>query len=224
MSDTNGREVAHLPERNPAPRFTSDQLEFTIEEKNRIAMYRLRYPTAEGAIMSVLWLAQQKFGFLPPEVIRLVAKEVDVPYARVYGVATFYSQYFKEEVGKHVLDVCTCFSCQLCGGYDMLHLLEKKLGIRAGQTTPDGLFTIKGVECLGACGSAPMLQVTNGPYVFNLTEEKLDRLIDQLRTGGQPEFTSVSLPQDEEELGGNRRSDVRQTASYETPPVAETVE
>ena len=159
-------------------------------------------------------------GFLPPEVIRLVAADLGMTYAAAYGVATFYTQYYKKEVGRFVLDVCTCFSCQLCGGYDMLHHLERKLGISAGETTPDGTFTIQGVECLGACGSAPMMQVTNGPYVYNLTEEKLDRLIDAMRAGKMPAFTSVTLPQDEDELGGNRRSDVQETAAYQTPPVS----
>jgi NADH-quinone oxidoreductase subunit E len=86
------------------------------------------------------------------------------------------------------------------------------------------MFTIQGVECLGACGSAPMMQVTNGPYVYNLTEQKLDALIDAMRDGKMPKFTSVTLPQDEDEMGGNRRSDVEETAAYKTPPVAVTTQ
>jgi NADH-quinone oxidoreductase subunit E len=201
----------------------ADRLLFTDDEKRRIADWISLYPSADGAIMRALWLAQEKFGFLPPEVIRLTADEVGIPYAQAYGVATFYTQYYKEEMGRHVLDVCTCFSCQLCGGYDMLHHLERKLGIGKSETTPDGAFTIQEVECLGACGSAPVLQVTNGPYVFNLTEERLDALVDALREDRIPEFTSVTLPQDQDELGGNRRSDAPARVGSLTPPVSSTI-
>ena len=156
--------------------------------------------------------------------IRLTAEELDIPYAQAYGVATFYTQYYKQKMGRYVLDVCTCFSCQVCGGYDILHYLEDKLGIHKGETTEDGLFTIQEVECLGACGSAPMLQVTNGPYLHNLTPAKVDRLIEDLKQGTMPPFVSVTLPQDEADLGGNRRSDAEAVETYQPPPVAERVE
>lgn len=220
MASNNG---AHL-NRNPEPVFTEAELQFTESEKSQLATYLERYPEPEGAIMRGLWLAQEKFGFLPPEVMRLVASALGVPYARVYGVATFYTQYFKQKKGKYVLDVCTCFSCQVCGGYDVLHYLENKLGIKAGETSEDGMFTVQEAECLGACGSAPMLQVTNGPYVHNLTEKKIDGLIDGLKDGKMPAFESVTLPQDETEMGGNRRDDVESVEHYKTPPVSETFE
>ncbi len=203
--------------------FAADELVFTDAEKQQIAHWISQYPTADGAIMRALWLAQEKFGFLPPEVIRLTADEVGIPYAQAYGVATFYTQYFKEKKGAYVLDVCTCFSCQVCGGYDILHYLEQKLGIHKSETTEDGLFTVQEVECLGACGSAPMLQVSNGPFVHNLTPEKVDALVDSLREGNMPPFVSVTLPQDEDEFGGNRRSDAEAVESYQTPPVAQTI-
>lgn len=224
MADFIKNPVVPLPDQTPEPAIPVELLVFTDEEKDRLAEYVRRYPTADGAVMRGLWLAQEKFGYLPPEVIRLVADALELPYAQVYGVATFYTQYYKEKVGKYVLDVCTCFSCQFCGGYDMLHYLEEKLGIHKGETTDDGLFTVQEVECLGACGSAPMLQVTNGPFVHNLTREKVDRLLEDLRTGKMPPFVSVTLPQDEKELGGNRRTDAEAIDSYQTPPVAETVE
>lgn len=215
------KEIAPLPDRNPEPSFTAEELVFTAEEQRLIDRFRQQYPTPEGAVMKVLWLAQEKFGFLPPEVIRLVADTLEIPYALAYGVATFYTQYYKDRKGTYVLDVCTCFSCQFCGGYDILHYLEEKLGIHAGETTPDGRFTIQEVECLGACGSAPMLQVTNGPYVHNLTPEKVDTLLAALEEGRMPAFTSVTLPQDEKEMGGNRRTDAAHTEPYITPPRSE---
>ncbi len=223
MTDFIKHPVVDLPERKLEPVISTEDLVFTGEEKSQIKTWISRYPTADGAIMRGLWLAQEKFGFLPPEVIKLVADEIGVPYANAYGVATFYTQYFKEQKGTFVLDVCTCFSCQLCGGYDMLHYLEDKLGVHKGETTADGAFTIQEAECLGACGSAPMLQVTNGPYVHNLTADKIDAMIDAMREGKMPEFASVTLPQDEDELGGNRRSDVTTVEPYGPCPVSETL-
>ena len=224
MSDFIKHPVVSLPDRNPEPVFSEEELAFTEAEAERIEAIRAEYPTPESAIMKTLWLAQEKFGFLPPEVIRLAADTLGIPFSLAYGVATFYTQYYKTRKGTCVLDVCTCFSCQLCGGCDMLRYLEEKLGVREGETTEDGMFTIRGVECLGACGTAPMLQVTNGPYVHNLSRKKLDALIDALREGVMPPFVSVTLPQDEDELGGNRRSDAEATDVGRTPPVAEFLE
>jgi NADH-quinone oxidoreductase subunit E len=199
------------------------ELLFTVEELAQIEQYKSRYAEVQAAVMPVLWLAQEKFGYLPPEVVKLVAETLEMPYSHVYGVATFYTQYYKEKVGTHLLDMCTCFSCQVVGGYDMLHHVCEKLGIHEGETTEDGMFTVREAECLGACGSGPMLQVTNGPYVFNLTPEKLDALLESLRAGEMPEFVSITLPQDEDEMGGNRRTDVDPDCigTYQTPAVAE---
>ena len=220
------RPIVGLPEQDPEPHFSEDELVWTEEEQERIEQYKAKYPDPKSAIMDVLWLGQEKFGWLPPEVIELCADALDMDYARAYGVATFYHQYYKEKQGKYVLDVCTCFSCQMMGAYDIFHYLEDKLGIHDGETTDDGLFTLKEVECLGCCGSAPMMQVTNGPYVHNLTEEKVDQLIEDLKDGEMPEFTSVTLPQDEDEMGGNRRTDIDddQIESYRTPPRAEATD
>lgn len=223
MADFIKNPVVTLPEVEPGASIPAEELVFTAEEKARIARFKAQYPERQAAVMKTLWLAQEKFTFLPPEVMQLVADELEIPYSIVYGVATFYTQYYKEKRGAFVLDVCTCFTCQLCGGYDMLHYLEEKLGIHKGETTPDGLFTIQEAECLGACGSAPMLQVTNGPYVHNLTKEKIDALIDAMRGGEMPSFTSVTLPQDEDEMGGNRRTDVVRAEPYVTPPRSTTL-
>jgi NADH-quinone oxidoreductase subunit E len=218
-----GQEIAPFPEQKPDPVIPADQLVWTAEEQQLVDRFRAQYPEPEAAVMKVLWLAQEKWGWLPPEVIQFCADSLDIEYARAYGVATFYTMYFKQNLGKHVLEVCTCFSCQVCGGYDALHYLEKKLGIHSGETTPDGLFHLREAECLGACGSAPMMQVTNGEYLHNLTETKLDQLIEDLRAGKHPQFESVTLPQDEDEMGGNRRTDVTQTVASQPPPVSKTV-
>ena len=216
-------EPDHIPGEPVERHFSDADLVWTDDEQKEVATFRSQYPTNDGAVMKVLWLAQNKFGWLPPEVVQFVADTIEVPYAKVYGVATFYTQYYKEKKGAYVLDICTCFGCQVCGGYDILHYLEEKLGISKGETTADGLFTIQEVECLGACGSAPMLQVTNGPYVHNLTKEKVDALVENLKAGKMPGFESVTLPQDETDLGGNRRSDTEAVTEYQTPPFSQSV-
>ena len=224
----------YVPGEKPERVIADADLVWTADEQAQIDVFRAQYPTPDGAVMKTLWLAQRKWAWLPPEVMRLVADTLGVPYAKVYGVATFYTQYFKEEKGRYVIDVCTCFSCQVCGGYDALHYLEEKLGVVKGGTSEDGMFTVQEAECLGACGSAPMLQVTNGPYVHNLTEAKLDALVDALReqagadvpagdAGAVLPFESVTLPQDEDDLGGNRRTDAEAVETYQTPPVSQTI-
>lgn len=170
------------------------ELSFTQEELEEIEQIKAKFPTNKAATLQVLWVAQRKYGHVKPDVQDLVADTLDLPRSHVHGVASFYTQYYKEETGKFVLDVCTCLSCQICGGYELLHHLEDELGIKAGETTDDGMFSIHEVECLGACGYAPMLQVTNGVYVNNLTEEKADRLIKNLREGNMPEFESMQMP------------------------------
>ncbi len=218
MADFIRNPVVALPDPHPEPHFSKEELAFTEDEKNRIAGWIRQYPTSDGAVMWTLWLAQEKFGFLPPEVIHLIAEELSLPYAQVYGVATFYTQYFKEKKGKFVFDVCTCFSCQFCGGYDLLNYLEEKLEVKRGHTSACGRYTLQEAECLGACGSAPMMQVNNGPYAHNLTPEKVDKLLEALKENQTLPFVSITLPQDEDEMGGNRRTDVESVESYVTPP------
>ena len=176
------------------------ELSFTDKELKEIERLKAKFPTAKAATLRVLWVAQKKYGHVKDEVQALVAQTLDVPESHVHGVASFYTQYYKEEMGKFVLDVCTCLSCQLCGGYDVLHQMEDRLGIKAGETTDDGMFSIQEVECLGACGYAPMVQITNGVYANNLTEEKVDQLLDNLREGKVPEFESMIMRQTEKRI------------------------
>ena len=174
-----------------------DMLEFTKEDLQEIETIKAKFPTNKAATLQVLWVAQRRFGHVKPEVQKLVAHTLDLPESHVHGVATFYTQYYKEEKGKFVLDVCTCLSCQLCGAYDIVEHIEEKLGISLGETTDDGMFTLQEVECLGACGYAPMMQVTNGEYVNNLTREKVDQVIDDLKSGKELKYERMPLPQHE---------------------------
>jgi len=173
--------------------------EFTQEELNHIEAIAARYPERKAATLPILWLAQDKFGHVDPEVQRLVADVLGMPESHVNGVASFYTQYYKKPMGKYVLDVCTCLSCHISGGYDILHHIENKLGIKAGETTADGMFSVQSVECLGACGYAPMMQITNDVFVNHLTPEKCDTVIDGLKAGKLPEFDAITLPQHENE-------------------------
>lgn len=157
-------------------------LSFDEADQARVKEMLARYPSdqRESAIMPALWLAQKRFEFLPQEAIELVARSLEVSETDVAAVASFYTMYHLEPVGRHVLQVCCTLSCSLMGGEKIVQILERKLGIRVGETTPDGRFTLKKVECLAACGRAPMMQVNERAYHYDLTEDGLDRILDEL--------------------------------------------
>jgi NADH-quinone oxidoreductase E subunit len=173
-------ETGHLPiqivRRQPA-----DMRPLSEEAKAKIRQLMEKYPRKQSALLPALYVAQADHGFLTHGGIRDIATMMSLTPTEVEGVATFYTMYAKRPVGEHVLQVCTTLSCALCVGVRLLHHLEERLGVRAGETTPDGKFTLMGVECLAACGTAPMMQV-NDLYVENLTLEQADRLIDELST------------------------------------------
>lgn len=146
-----------------------------------------RYPAdrQKSALIPVLHLAQAEFdGWLSVPVMDYVASLLHLQPIEVYEVASFYSMFNLKPVGKCVLEVCRTSSCWLMGAEDVVKHIEKKLNIKAGETTKDGMFTLKTVECLGSCGTAPMLQC-GSDYYENLTLEKVDKLINELRTDGR---------------------------------------
>ena len=141
-----------------------------------------KYPAdkKQSAVMSALRIAQdQNRGFLTEDLMDAVAEYLDMRPIAVYEVATFYSMYELEPVGKHKICVCTNISCMLCGSDTVVGHLSKRLGIKLGETTTDGRFTLKEVECLGACVNAPMIQIGD-TYYENLTEEKIDQVLQDL--------------------------------------------
>lgn len=138
-----------------------------------------RYPERQAALLPVLWLAQREFGWLSDETIAYVAALMELPAARVAGVASFYTMYYRRPIGHHHLQVCRNLSCSLRGSADITACIEKHLGIKVGETTPDNRFTLSEVECLASCGTAPMLQV-NDEYVENLSPERTLALIERL--------------------------------------------
>ena len=138
-----------------------------------------RYPKNRSAIMPALYLAQEKYGIVDGVVYSAVAEILDVPEIWVFEVASFYHMYNREEVGKYHLQVCTNVSCMLLGAYDILAHLERRLAIKDGATTPDGLFTLSSVECIGACDVAPVMMI-NERYHNNLTNERMNEILDGL--------------------------------------------
>jgi NADH-quinone oxidoreductase E subunit len=138
-----------------------------------------RYPNREAAILPTLYLAQREFGHLSDEAILYVADLLGFTPARIYGVATFYTMYNKKPVGKYHLQVCRNLSCSLMGAEHLIEHVARKIGVKPGETTADGRFTLSTVECLGSCGTAPVMQV-NDDYYENLTEESIDAILDGL--------------------------------------------
>lgn len=155
---------------------------FSESTLNRVEQIIARYPEGKqkSALLPVLHIAQEEFeGYLSVDVMDYVASLLNIQPIEVYEVATFYSQYYLDPVGKHVIEICRTGPCAICGGEAIQAYLEKKLAIKTGETTPDGLFTLKAVECLGACGSAPVMQI-NTEFYEHLTTEKIDQILDEL--------------------------------------------
>jgi NADH-quinone oxidoreductase E subunit len=142
-----------------------------------------RYPSARSAMLPALHIAQEEQGYITPEGIEAVAEALGVRADEVASVVSFYSMFHKQPVGRHVISVCTSISCYLRGCDTLLAHLEERLGVRRGGTTADGLFTLRPMECLAACGGAPVLQV-NDEFVENVTLEAAAALIERLRRGG----------------------------------------
>ncbi|MEO5377794.1 MAG: NADH-quinone oxidoreductase subunit NuoE [Magnetococcus sp. DMHC-6] len=156
--------------------------QFSDEALREIESIYKKYPEnrRQSALMPILYLAQKEFGgWLSSEVLAYVAKIMEIPPARVYEVATFYTMYNLKPVGKYHIQVCTNISCWLCDSDAIMKALIEKLQINPGENSTDGKFTLKEVECLGACVNAPMMQI-NDDYHEDLTPEKVSEIIARL--------------------------------------------
>jgi NADH-quinone oxidoreductase subunit E len=163
---------------------TGKQVEFSPSLLKTVNEIISRYPEGKqkSAILPILHLAQGEFGgYLSVESMDYVARLLNIQPIEVYEVATFYSMYNLQPVGRFLLEVCHTGPCAIRGAEKMLETLEQKLGIKAGETTADGLFTIKRVECLAACGYAPMMQIGERYHEFLDSEEKVEALLESLR-------------------------------------------
>ena len=141
-----------------------------------------RYPVAKSATIPLLHLAQEQDGYVADDAMEQIAELVGTTPAQVLGTCSFYEMFKREPVGRYLVNICTNVACQVMGGEELLHHAETTLGIKAGSTTPDGLFTIEDVECIAACTEAPCLQV-NYRYRHRITHEEFDTMVDDLRAG-----------------------------------------
>ena len=130
--------------------------------------------------MDALMIAQQECGYLTEEALREIASILDISTVQLNEIAAFYTMYNKKPVGKYHVQVCTNVSCSLLGAEHIVEVLSKKLGTKKGETTPDNKFTLSEVECLGSCGTAPMMQI-NDDYYENLTDAKIEEILKGLK-------------------------------------------
>jgi NADH-quinone oxidoreductase E subunit len=148
-----------------------------------------KYPDKRSVLLPALWIAQDEVGYLPEAALLEVAAILDISPVQVYEVATFYTMYNLSPVGRYHIQFCKTLSCVLVGAGPLIEHLKKRLQIEVGEVTPDGLFSLKLVECLAACGSGPAMQI-NADYYEYLTLGKIDQILDDLKNKGQSPLAS----------------------------------
>ncbi len=153
--------------------------DFPPEAKARIDRILARYPTKQAALLPVLWVAQETWGWISREAAEEVARLLELPPAHVDGVLTFYTMYNLRPVGKHLIQICTSLSCHLAGAAGLVARCSRRLGIGLEETTADGKFTVVEVECIAGCDRAPSIMI-NDTYYEPVDEKKLDQLLDTL--------------------------------------------
>jgi NADH-quinone oxidoreductase subunit E len=153
---------------------------FTPENEAKFQEYITRYPVIDSVMLPALWLVQEQENWVSPEAMIYVAEKLGKTPIQVYEVATFYTMFNLKPIGKHHIELCKTLSCMLCGSKDIKNHIKQTIGIEPGQSSEDGLFHLSEVECLGACGGAPMFAL-NGDYHENLTIEKVDELIGECK-------------------------------------------
>ncbi len=159
-----------------------NSFKYTSENEIKFQEYVSRYPKIDSCMLPALWLVQEQEGWVSPEAMVYVADRLGKTPIEVYEVATFYTMFNLKPIGKYHIELCKTVSCMLCGSRELKQHIKDTLGIEAGQTSEDGLFHLSEVECLGACGGAPMFAL-NGQYHEKLTKEKVDELIKECKNG-----------------------------------------
>ena len=181
-------EASNVKEPLPFPAKEARFSALALAELNEIASH---YPERKAACLPALWIAQREYGgYLTPAAIQEVADNLGMSYAEVEGVATFYTMYNLRKRGRHHLEVCTCLTCAVLGAYDIVHKLERELGVSVGGTTSDGEFTLSEAECLNFCGAATVMQVGD-KYFTKLTPDNVMQTIEALR--GSESYTPARL-------------------------------
>lgn len=140
----------------------------------------VRYPRRKSAILPALTVAYWQIGHLNDDIYREISEIIEIPTVEIAEAASFYTMFPKKPVGKYLIQVCHNISCALLGAEGLIHYLEEKLGIKKGESTSDGMFTLITVECLGGCSAAPMMMI-NDAYYENLTREKVDKILEELK-------------------------------------------
>ena len=156
------------------------EFKFTDESLKRIEKVFIKYPVKKAAVMPVLWIAQEQNGWISGEVMNEVASILDMTNEEVLGVVTFYTMYHQKPMGKYHIQVCTNVSCMLKGANRIYEHVKEKFGLNNMEVTEDMQFSIEEVECMGSCGTAPMIAV-NEDYYENLTKEKVFEILDSLK-------------------------------------------
>jgi len=153
-----------------------EPVSWSAEARTKIDAIIARYPDSQSAIMPILWLAVEEFGWISPQVETIVGEVLKKPVNHVHSVVTFYTMYPRKPIGRNHIQICRNISCWLSGAPGLVEHLKGKLGIEAGEVTADGKFSLEEVECLAYCECAPALRI-DGRYEGNLTREKIDQLI-----------------------------------------------
>lgn len=167
----------------------SERKEFSAEALQEIAAIAAKYPDKLAATLPALHIAQREFGFTSLDAMKAVAKALSIPEGHVFGVASFYTMYQKQPVGKYHLQVCTNISCALSGGAQLLEKVCQRAGVQPGEgPSKDGLWSVEEVECLAACGSGPCLQVNHDIYDEYVDERKLDEIMQACKRGEYREW------------------------------------
>ena len=161
------------------------QFAFTPENEKRFNDLLPKYPTKMAVLLPALWLAQKQHGYLTDAALEYIAERLELSPVHVYSVVEFYSMYHRRPVGKYHVQLCRTLSCVLCGGENIQKQLEDKYGLKPGQVTDDGQFSLELVECLGSCGTAPMMRI-NEAYLENLTAERVDQIMQDCKAGKDP--------------------------------------
>jgi NADH-quinone oxidoreductase subunit E len=169
---------------------TGKPFAFSPENEKRFQELLPKYPTKRAVVLPALWLAQDQEGHLTVESMEYVAKRLEQPAVGVFAVVEFYSMFKTEMMGKHHLQVCRTLTCTMRGCEELQATIHQKLGIGPGEKTADGMFSLEMVECLGSCGTAPMMRMDDR-YWEDLTVEKLERIIDACRAGRDPASEDV---------------------------------
>lgn len=199
--------VFHInSKRAPETQYESVVLSDAAEAKAREVI--ARYPQKRSAIMPLLYIAQEELGYINQQGVSWVAARLEMPPVQVWEVATFYTMYYKKQVGKYHVQVCRTLPCALSGARKISEFIYKRLNVKPGEVTPDGRWSFEEVECLGSCGTAPMCQI-NDCFFENLTEQRLEELFSRIERE-QPDLR-LSAVRDEMGAGlaGHPKSEIR---------------